>query len=91
MKNTNNLKEIWQAFCTLSDIEEVLTWNCGTEKVSELVNHAKLHLKEALINVNPEELGTVVLDTLWCEIPDAEEQKVCEQHPCWSANHETGI
>ncbi|MAH49974.1 hypothetical protein CMI37_29415 [Candidatus Pacearchaeota archaeon] len=40
------MAQIWEAFCTLSDAQELISMG-ETKRANSLINHAKLHLTEA--------------------------------------------
>ena len=40
------MAQIWEAFCTLSDAQELISMG-DSDRANSLINHAKLHLSEA--------------------------------------------
>jgi hypothetical protein len=59
--------ELWQAFTTLSDAQELIALG-DSPKANEEINHAKRHLHEVFSKLNDDERTKAMTDTWLCTL-----------------------
>jgi len=59
--------ELWQAFTTLSDAQELISLG-DSSRANEEINHAKRHLHEVFSKLNDDEQFKAMTDTWLCTL-----------------------
>ena len=71
------MAQIWEAFCTLSDAQELISMG-NPERANSLINHAKLHLIEAQ-DVDPEaQRNSILKKDFGCILSDENKEKAAK-------------